>query len=105
MLRSFIFAVVLAVAAASAGTASAAHWRTYGGDTGFNRSVGPGSLTAGHTRAGERLGSPRVGSGYAGSRYGGLSHPEPGWYSRGIGGNSNPGWDYGFGAHLGGIGR
>jgi hypothetical protein len=49
-------------------------------------------------------GGARLGGGYGTShRYGDVSHEGSGWYSRGFGGTTNPGWDYRFGPNLGGL--
>jgi hypothetical protein len=102
MLRNLGFAVAVAVAAGAAGTASAAHLGTHQSGSSLGRSGIGGNY--GYPGAG-RLGVPRVSSGYASSPHGLSGHSAGGWYGRGFGGNANPGWDYGFGPHLGGVGR
>jgi len=51
-------------------------------------------------------GGARLGGGYGVSHhYGDVSHEGSGWYSRSFGGTTNPGWGYGFGPNLGGLGH
>ena len=46
-------------------------------------------------------GGARLGGGMS-HRYGEVSPGGSGWYNRGFGGTTNPGWGYGFGPNLGG---
>ncbi len=88
----FVGALMLTAQASSAGLSGLS-----------GRSVG----SVGHSYSGSHLrGLQQHGAGYARTpgHYGNLGSTG-GWYHQGFGGTSNPGWDYGFGPRLGGIGH
>jgi len=114
MLRRLAIAFTATVAIANApGRADAASATVSGefagGGGGFSRSLPHRSGGALRSGAANRFGesAARAGSGYAGTnpRVGSGSHDNGGWYQRGWGGTLSPGWGYGFGTNLGGVGR
>jgi len=114
MLRRFAIAFAATVAIANApGRADAASATVSGefavGGGGFGRSPAHRGGAALQPGAASRSGGSgaRPGGGYAGTNpgYGSGSHESGGWYQRGWGGTLSPGWGYGFGTNLGGLGR
>jgi len=107
---AFAATIAIGAAASPADTASAgAFGEIAGGGGGFSRIPAPHSSGALQSGATSRSGASgaRPGGGYAGTnpRNGSGSHESGGWYQRGWGGTLNPGWGYGFGTNLGGVGR
>jgi hypothetical protein len=96
---AFVTIVVLGIAPAATGAAWAGAFGEMGG-----HGLGYRSGITGRSRPASHL---EPGGGYAGinHRYGSLGHESSGWYNRGWGGTTSPGWGYGFGPNLGGSGH
>lgn len=99
---AFLTTVVFGIAPASTGTTRAGAFGEIGG-----HGLGHRSAITGQSRPASHFGPSGTARGYAGMnhRYGGLGHENSGWYNRGWGGTTNPGWGYGFGPNLGGPGH
>ena len=101
MLRTFAAAMVAAAVTGIASTATGQTVHTYTGGATYNYGLGLHGAASGQSN---RL-AARPGLGYAGAGRRSGGHAGGGWFSRGFGGTLNPGWDYGFGMHMGGSGR
>jgi hypothetical protein len=105
---AMIAAITLIVVSGLHDPASAGTLDGFSAGGGYTHGLGHQSGAPGLSGAASRSGAlAHPGGGYAGTghRYVVGGHQGAGWYQRGFGGNLNPGWGYGFGPQLGGVGH